>query len=123
MIQNVDIKPADSYIREALNKRILNLSRCVKGTYAYVSKNASAYKREELQLTKIDSKITQSINRSLAGKQNIEKYSRIGPYQEILRTYRDLLFDSATREQRLFAGIRQTLRKGKTNKDVDRTFL
>ena len=123
MNQAVDLKTANRYIRGALNKRIQKLSNCVLGTQSCLSSAASDYTRDDLYLSKIDETLSQSINKSLAGKQNIEKYSQMGPYPEILRTYRDLLFDSATREQRLFAGIRQTLRKGKTNKDVDRAFL
>lgn len=48
-----------------------------------------------------------SNNPGVLGNMSMDKYSKLGPFQEILRIYRDLKNSTATRQDRLLAALRE----------------
>lgn len=115
---------AQNYIKGAMNKKIQSLQQLIEQIQTYKSNQAvQSVTKRQILLSKQDDILLSKVNNILSNTSDISGFQKLGNISQILRIYRDILFDSQTRESRIVAGIKQQLNKAIYNKEGLKAYI
>lgn len=125
MPDQVDLQQTSKYIRYVSNTHVNILESAVQNFKQCLvdQQNSKQPTMIGLYPEATDMFLNQTVSSIISKVKQSSKYSQISNIQQIMRVNRDLLFDTATREDRLLAGMKQTLLKGKLNKLKKQVFV